>query len=67
MISRDNVDASKNASNLSLLRYKQGVANYFEVVDSDRTSLQAEVSDSQLIAQYYIAHIHLIKALGGGW
>lgn len=66
-ISHDFVDASKHAANLSLLRYKQGVATYFEVVDSERTSLQAEVSDSQLLAQCYLAHIHLIKALGGGW
>jgi len=66
-ISHDFVDASQKAANLSLLRYKQGVSNYFEVVDSDRTNLQAQVSDSQLIAQCYIAHIHLIKALGGGW
>ncbi len=66
-ILRDSVDASRKAAELSLLRYKEGVANYFEVVDADRTTLQNQMTDTQLEGQRFIASIHLIKALGGGW
>jgi outer membrane protein, multidrug efflux system len=61
------VTASHHAEDLSLLRYKQGVADYFEVIDAERTSLDNEVQFAQIQAQRFVATIQLVKALGGGW
>jgi multidrug efflux system outer membrane protein len=61
------VSASHQAERLSLLRYKQGVADYFEVIDAERTTLDNEVQFSQIQAQRYVGTILLVKALGGGW
>jgi multidrug efflux system outer membrane protein len=59
--------ASRKAAELSLVRYKGGVADYFEVIDSERTALDAEIQAAQLRGQRHLASILLVKALGGGW
>jgi multidrug efflux system outer membrane protein len=59
--------AARKAADLSLVRYKGGVADYFEVIDSERTALDAEIQATQLRGQRHLASILLVKALGGGW
>ena len=59
--------ASRRAADLSLVRYKGGVADYFEVIDSERTALDAEIQAVQLRGERHLASIFLVKAMGGGW
>jgi multidrug efflux system outer membrane protein len=61
------VDGAKKVADLSLLRYKEGLASYLEVVVADRTALENEILAYNLNGQRIITTIQLIKALGGGW
>lgn len=59
--------ATSTSSKLSLTRYRQGLVSFLEVVDAERTRLQAELESIQVKTEQMIATIHLIKALGGTW
>jgi multidrug efflux system outer membrane protein len=61
------VAASDKAAGLSSDRFQAGLVSYLEVVDADRTRLQAMQLARQLTGQRYITAVQLIKALGGGW
>ena len=61
------VDAARKVAELSRLRYKEGLASYFEVVIADRTMLEHQITAYQLNGQRIVTTIQLIKALGGGW
>ncbi len=60
-------NAAKNAENLSLQRYDQGVTSYLEVLESQRSSFNAELELSEVKKDYLNAYVKLYKALGGGW
>ncbi len=66
-IVRRAVESSRKAADLSAFRYREGLVNYLEVMDAERSALQFERLSSQLEAQRYAASITLVKALGGGW
>jgi multidrug efflux system outer membrane protein len=59
--------ASQKASDLSTVRYKQGVADYFEVIDAQRIALDNELQAADVQGQRFVATVLLVKALGGGW
>ena len=61
------VAASGAASSLSLVRYRAGLVSYIEVIDSQRTQLQSELSLTQARASRLTATVLLVRALGGGW
>ena len=61
------VDGAKQVSELSRLRYKEGLASYFEVEIADRTLLETEISAYTVSGQSMVTTVFLIKALGGGW
>lgn len=61
------VKVTSTSSKLSITRYRQGLVTFLEVVDAERTRLQAELEASQVKTEQMIATIHLIKALGGSW
>jgi multidrug efflux system outer membrane protein len=61
------VGAAKQVANLSLLRYKEGLVSYLEVVVADRTALENEILAYDLNGQSIVTTVQLIKALGGGW
>ncbi len=61
------VDGAKKVADLSRLRYKEGLASYFEVVLAERTALENEILAYQLNGQRIVTTVVLIKALGGGW
>ena len=63
----EGVVASRKAAELSRVRYRQGAADYFEVIDAERTTLEYEIQATQLRGGRYTASILLVKALGGGW
>ena len=52
---------------VSLLRYRGGTANYLDVLDSQRSMFQAELTLAQARNNEYQSLVQLYKALGGGW
>jgi multidrug efflux system outer membrane protein len=61
------VDASRQAATLSLERFRQGLVDFLDVVDAERSRLEAERRAAQIRGSRMAATILLIKALGGGW
>ncbi|HSI96111.1 MAG: efflux transporter outer membrane subunit [Methylophilaceae bacterium] len=61
------IASARQASHLAEVRYSNGSASYFEVIDAQRTSLAAERAQSQSMGQRSVASVGLIRALGGGW
>ncbi len=61
------VAALQEALDLSLLRYKTGLANYIEVLDAAQLLYPAEAALAQTQRDQLLAVVNLYKALGGGW
>jgi multidrug efflux system outer membrane protein len=59
--------AAQNATRISTLRYKSGLVSYLEVIDAERTQLQAELALTSARTQRLQSTVLLVKALGGGW
>lgn len=59
--------ASTSAAGLSHERYDAGYTNYLEVLDNDRTQLDALLQASQALQLQLQSSVQLYKALGGGW
>ncbi|CAD6517523.1 efflux transporter outer membrane subunit [Paraburkholderia metrosideri] len=61
------VTASQRAADLSRSQYTEGAVNYLDVIDAERTVLQARRSAVQLQGVQAASTVNLIRALGGGW
>ncbi len=61
------VRSSARAAELSRIRYSAGQVGYLEVIDSERSALQAQRAQSSLLGEQYRSTVSLIKAIGGGW
>ena len=61
------VDYAHKASTLATARYKAGLVIVLEVIDAERTLLQAQRVNIQILNQQMATSVALIKALGGGW
>lgn len=61
------VISARDTATLANERYQKGLSNYLDVVDAQRTALQAERQETQLRGQRVVSTILLAKALGGGW
>jgi outer membrane protein, multidrug efflux system len=61
------VSSSRDAANLSTIRYKAGLVSYLEVVDAERTALANERIAEELNARRFTVSVLLVKAFGGGW
>jgi hypothetical protein len=59
--------ASRRSVVLAGLRYEGGVDNYLNLLDAQRSLLDAELTESDLQRQHRVAVVRLYKALGGGW
>lgn len=55
------------AAKIAKVRYDNGLANYLDVTDAERTLLQVKRSQAQLLAARYMSTVGLIRALGGAW
>jgi multidrug efflux system outer membrane protein len=64
---QESIAASQKAYDLSNARYKEGVASYLEVIDSQRELLAAELSEVQVRGRSFTATVQLMQALGGGF
>ena len=63
----DAVAAASRATDLIRTAYESGSLSYLELLDAERTRLQAERQTARVAAQRHIATVRLIKAMGGGW
>lgn len=61
------VQITEDAAFLSRARYKGGVSNYLEVLETERTSLGAKLSLTEAEYEERDATLRLYRALGGGW
>lgn len=59
--------ASGRAAELARVQYAEGAISYLEVIDAERTALQARRAAVQLQGSQAAASVGLIRALGGGW
>jgi multidrug efflux system outer membrane protein len=59
--------AARNASLLARYRYTSGLIDFQAVLQTQVTLLSVEDSVANAQADVGVAHIHLYKALGGGW
>ena len=56
---------SKRAADIARLRYREGVIEFLQLLDAERTQLQAEDAVAESERDVYVAAIALYKALGG--
>jgi multidrug efflux system outer membrane protein len=61
------VEALRDAVELSLLRYDAGRASYFEVLEAEQELFPAEDALAQTQRDQLLAVVDLYRALGGGW
>ncbi len=61
------VDSSRRTLTISTARYKEGLANFLEVIDAQRTVLENEQESAQLRDLRLLTTVQFIQALGGGW
>jgi multidrug efflux system outer membrane protein len=61
------VEALRHAVQLSLLRFDNGRASYFEVLEAEQQLYPAEYTLAQTQGDQLVAVVNLYKALGGGW
>jgi len=61
------VDAATRSTQLSILRYKRGLAAYLEVLTNQTIELNDERTEAALVARRIVASAQLQMALGGGW
>jgi multidrug efflux system outer membrane protein len=59
--------SARRTAELSNTRYRAGLVSYLEVVESERTALNAERDSARISGQRLVTSVQLIKALGGGW
>ncbi|HKH82391.1 MAG TPA: TolC family protein, partial [Gemmatimonadales bacterium] len=64
---QDAAAASGRAAELARLRFSGGIVGFLEVLDAERTQLEAETQLAQGHTEAAIAYAALYKALGGIW
>lgn len=63
----DAVAAASRAYDIAKIRYESGYASYLELLDAQRTQLQASRGEVQVQGAAYAQTVQLIRALGGYW
>jgi uncharacterized protein (TIGR00255 family) len=63
----EQVKAAQTALELAQIRYQKGLVNYLDVLDAERTVLDAETRLVQTARARLTDMVSLFKALGGGW
>jgi multidrug efflux system outer membrane protein len=61
------VEAGRQAVELATVRYKEGKASYYEVLEAQQQLFPAENILSRLEVSRRLAVVQLYQALGGGW
>jgi multidrug efflux system outer membrane protein len=63
----DTVKALQTSVTLSLQRYNDGIANYFEVLEAEQQLFPAELDLARTQRDQLVAVVTLYRVLGGGW
>ena len=63
----EQMNAAKNAVNLSWVRYEGGLTSYLEVLDLQRSSFNSQLKASETLQYQLTSVVQLYLALGGGW
>ncbi len=61
------LEAARKTFDLSVKRYQSGLVSFLDVVDAERTRLDAERAANAVRAERLAVSVSLIKALGGEW
>jgi multidrug efflux system outer membrane protein len=61
------VEAERKVLELAEVRYRGGVTDYLEILDSQRSLFDAELDHVEAIRSQLVSLVRLYKALGGGW
>jgi NodT family efflux transporter outer membrane factor (OMF) lipoprotein len=61
------VQHARQALDLAQSRYRDGVTDFLNVLDAERTALQAEQQQATSTTTVALDLVQLFKALGGGW
>lgn len=61
------VAALKDASNLSRIRYEEGLSSYLEVINADQQYYEAQNVLARTMGSQVGYYVRLYRALGGGW
>ena len=61
------VDALNESVRISTIRYTDGRANYFEVLNAQQDLFPAETELARTEARQLVAIVQIYRALGGGW
>jgi NodT family efflux transporter outer membrane factor (OMF) lipoprotein len=61
------VKSAQNTVDISTARYREGLANYLEVITAETNLLSNELVADQILEQRLLTTVQLISALGGGW
>jgi len=61
------VRSSQRSVDISTARYKEGLAEYLEVLVAEGTLLNNQRLSSQILSMRLVSSVQLINALGGGW
>ena len=59
--------SSKSALELAQLQYVIGTIDYLDLLDAQRTYLDAQIGLSNALRDHQLAMVNVYKALGGGW
>ena len=61
------IKSAQEAVDISTSRYREGLANYLEVITAEEELLNNQRIADQVLEQRLLTTIQLIQALGGGW
>ena len=61
------VKSYRNIALMTYSLYRNGLSDYLDVIDAERSLYTSQMQFENLVAQQYINYIHLCKALGGGF
>ena len=64
---RQSLATTKEAYDLALLRYREGLGNYLQVLSAEQPWLAQKILDADLKARELALSINLARALGGGY
>lgn len=60
------IKSYRNIAIMTYALYRNGLSDYLDVIDAERSLYTSQMQFENLVAQQYINYINLCKALGGG-
>lgn len=61
------VEASREAARLAQIGFREGVGQYLDVLDAERSQVEAEAALVDAQARHLLSVVGIYRALGGGW